>query len=207
MVIKDRAALPDQLASTGLMAIVRASSSDAAERMSLRLAESGVRMLEISFTTPGAAEAITRVRAALPAEVLVGAGTVVDRADAVAAVSHGADFLVAPGFDPEVATYALEFGLGYYPGAATATEIVAAWRAGATAVKVFPVGALGLPFFRAIREPLPDIRLLAVGGIGVGDAPSFIEAGAVAVGLGGALVAAETDLRSLIAALAHAVKR
>ena len=199
--------MPEQLVTSGLMAIIRATSAEAAEASALSLARTGVRMLEISFTTPGAAGAIGRVREALPAGVLVGAGTVLDWDDASTALAHNAQFLVSPGFDPAVAELALEAGAGYYPGAMTPTEVLTAWRAGATAVKVFPVGTLGVAYFSALREPLPDIKLLAVGGVSVAHAPAFLSAGAVAVGLGGALWAPDTDLPSLLATLAHAARR
>jgi len=189
------------------MAIIRATSAEAAEASALSLARAGVGMLEISFTTPDAAGAVRRVRDALPVDVLVGAGTVLDRDDATKALGHGAEFLVSPGFDPAVAELSLEARVGYFPGAMSPTEVLTAWRAGATAVKVFPVGTLGLAYFRALREPLPNIRLLAVGGISVADAPAFLSAGAVAVGLGGALGAPGTDLPSLLASLSHAVRR
>jgi len=207
MLIPDRVPLPEQLTTSGLMAIIRSTSAEAAEASALSLARAGIRMLEISFTTPGAAGAIRRVRDALPVDVLVGAGTVLNRDDASEALGHGAEFLVSPGFDAAVADLALEARVGYYPGALSPTEVLAAWRAGATAVKVFPAGTFGLDYFRALREPLPHIELLAVGGVSVEHAPAFLSAGAVAVGLGGALSEPDTDLPSLIATLSHAVGR
>lgn len=159
-------------------------------------------MLEISLVTPGALHAIEAVRAALPATVQVGAGTVLSGDDARVAAAHGAGFIVTPVVEAEVAAAVADLGLAFYPGAATPSEIVGAWRAGATAVKVFPAGPLGPEFIRAVREPLPDIPLLAVGGITAATAPAFIDAGAIGVGMGSAL--AHTDVAALIAQLRSA---
>jgi 2-dehydro-3-deoxyphosphogluconate aldolase/(4S)-4-hydroxy-2-oxoglutarate aldolase len=180
------------------MAIVRTATATDAEASALALAQAGVRMLEISLVVPGALEAIRRVRAALPPEVLVGAGTVLDAADASAAIEHGAEFLVSPGFSPAVAQASARAGVGFYPGAATPTEIIAAWDAGATAVKVFPAGAFGPGYLRAIREPLPGIPLLAVGGVAIDSIAGFFAAGAIGVGLGSVL---QSDPAAALAAV------
>lgn len=182
-----RSPLPDALRETGLLAIVRTADASRAEALCHTLVEGGVRMLEISLVVPGALDALRRVRDAVPLDVLVGAGTVVDRADADTALEHGADFLVAPGFSLAVAETAARAGVGYYPGALTPTEIVTAWEAGATAIKLFPAGALGPAYLRAIREPLPEIPLLAVGGVTADSVPGFLAAGAIGVGLGSVL--------------------
>lgn len=169
------------------MAIIRTATAAAAERSAIELAGLGVRMLEVSLVVPGALSVIRSVRESLPAEVQIGAGTVLTNDDARSALDHGAGFLVAPGFDAGVASVALDAGAGFYPGAATATEILAAWNGGATAVKLFPAGALGPAYLRALRDPLPEIPLLAVGGVTVTDIPAFFAAGSIGVGLGSVL--------------------
>lgn len=194
--------LPSALRSDRLLAIIRTRDAESAIRRALAFAADGVRMLEISLVTPGALEAIAAVRSALPAAVEVGAGTVLHASEADDAVARGAGFLVTPIIDAEVAAVAAAREVGYYPGAATPTEIVAAWRTGATAVKLFPAGPLGPDFIRAVREPLPRIPLIAVGGVSPETAPAFIAAGAVAVGMGGALV--DADVPALIARLSEA---
>lgn len=116
--------------------------------------------------------------------MVVGAGTVLALEAARRAVDAGASFLVAPHVDPDVVAWAAGRGIPMFPGAATPTEVLAAWRAGAAAVKVFPASSLGAAFVRELRGPLPDIPLVPTGGIAAQNAADYIDAGAVAVGMG-----------------------
>ena len=118
----------------------------------------------------------------------VGAGTVLSIEAAERAVDAGATFLVSPHLDVALVAWATAHGIPAFPGCATPTEVLAAWRAGAAAIKVFPASVLGPAFVRELRGPFPDIPLLPTGGVTVGSAPSFIAAGAVAVGMGGWLL-------------------
>lgn len=182
-----------------LLAIIRTPTADEAVLRARALIQAGVRALEISLVVDGALDAISATSASAGEGVSVGAGTVMTAREARDAVACGADFLVTPALVEEVSTAADTLGVGYYPGAATPAEIVTAWRSGATAVKVFPAGPLGVDYLRAVREPLPQIPLIAVGGVTAETAADFIAAGAVGVGMGGALVASE--VRSLLARL------
>jgi len=155
------------------------------------LIEGGVAAFEVTLNSRSALEAIAAVRAAFPAErLLVGAGTVLDRVSAESAVGAGAQFLVMPHTDVGLIQWAAGRDLPVFPGAFTPTEILAAWRAGATAVKLFPASAVGPAFVRELRGPLPEVPLIPTGGVTAESAPEFIRAGAIAVGLGSWLTGA-----------------
>jgi len=165
------------------------------------LADAGARVFEITFDAPTAAADIAACRATLgsrPGGILVGAGTLRTTAALAAALAAGADFGVSPILDRAVLDAALERGLPFVPGAFSPTEIDAAWRAGATFVKLFPASSVGPDHVRELRGPLGDIELIPTGGIDAASAPAFLAAGAVAVGIGGALVNAAPAARRAI---------
>jgi len=144
----------------------------------------GLSVLEITLTTPGALEAMAAL--ARDGGVVVGGGTVLTRDDARAVADAGGRFALSPVFDPDVVDEAHRLGLLAVPGTATATEILAAHRHGARLVKVFPAAALGgLAYLRAIRGPLPNIPLVPTNGITAETIRDYVDAGAVAVGVGG----------------------
>jgi 2-dehydro-3-deoxyphosphogluconate aldolase / (4S)-4-hydroxy-2-oxoglutarate aldolase len=152
------------------------------------LLDSGLRVLELTADSPDALSLISTLRDHLPG-LTVGAGTVLDTVAARDAVRAGAGFLVSPHTDRELLDFARDSGVALIPGAATASEAVAAWKGGAAAVKLFPASLLGLPMLDALRDPLPSIRFIAVGGIDSTNAADFIAHGCVAVGVGSWLVA------------------
>jgi len=169
-----------------LVAAIRAPSADLARRIAEALARGGVSILEITFTVPDA----TKVMAALAgrSDVVVGCGTALTADQARAALDAGARFIIAPNYTPEVARVALDAGVLYCPGAYTTNEIIAARDGGAHLIKVYPVGVAGGPaYIRVIRDPLPDIPMLAAGGTNLDNTLPFLEAGCVAIGLGAAL--------------------
>ena len=174
------------LRETSVVAVIRAKSADAAVEMSHALVRGGVTGVEVTFSTPNAADAIARVRKELPT-ALVGAGTVLEHSDLEAACDAGASFLVSPHFDPELLEKARKRSVPYLPGALTPTEIVRAWKAGAACVKLFPGSAVGPGYVRAIRGPLPDVPLMPTGGVDEKNLGEWLNAGVVAVGMGGAL--------------------
>jgi 2-dehydro-3-deoxyphosphogluconate aldolase/(4S)-4-hydroxy-2-oxoglutarate aldolase len=184
-----RPEIPAGLLAGGVVAIARRLSSDAAPAVANALAEGGVRAFEVTLNEPKAVafRAIEAVAGADPG-IAIGAGTVLTIEDAGLAVDAGATFLVMPTTDPELIRWAAARGIPALPGAATPTEILAAWRAGAAAVKLFPASSLGASFVRECRGPFPDIPLVPTGGVTAETAGSFIAAGAVAVGLGSWLV-------------------
>ncbi len=169
-----------------LVAVIRAPRPDAALGAARAVAAGGVSLVEITFTVPGA----TDVMAALRQEpgLTVGAGTVLTAAQARAALGAGARFLIAPNLSREVAAEAHAAGVLFCPGAYTTGEILAAREAGAQVVKVYPVGVAGGPdYIRIIRDPLPDVPMLAAGGTNLENVVPFLEAGCIGVGLGASL--------------------
>jgi 2-dehydro-3-deoxyphosphogluconate aldolase / (4S)-4-hydroxy-2-oxoglutarate aldolase len=176
----------ERLSITGVVAVIRAADADAAVAMSQALVRGGVLGIEITFSTPGAPDAIARARRELP-NALVGAGTVLEPSQLEAAASAGASFLVSPHFDEALVAAARERGVPFLAGALTPTEVVRAWRAGVTCVKLFPGSAVGPSYVKALRGPLPHIPLMPTGGVDEANLGEWLAAGAVAVGMGGAL--------------------
>ncbi|MBB2942644.1 2-dehydro-3-deoxyphosphogluconate aldolase/(4S)-4-hydroxy-2-oxoglutarate aldolase [Actinoplanes lutulentus] len=190
------------IADAGLVAILRAPTAAAFSAVADVLVTAGVTALEITLTSHGALEAIAGLRRQLPSTVQVGAGTVLTDDDAKAAVGAGATFLVSPASVP-IAT-----DVPFYPGTFSPTEIFAAYRAGAPLIKLFPAGGLGPSYLRDLRGPLPDVRVMPTGGIGLGDIAKWLEVGAAAVGVGGPLIgdaASGGSLTALAARARHAV--
>jgi 2-dehydro-3-deoxyphosphogluconate aldolase/(4S)-4-hydroxy-2-oxoglutarate aldolase len=195
-----------QLSATGVVAVIRAPSVDAALACTRALVRGGVTGIEITFSTPGAAEAIERARAEHPS-ALVGAGTVLDRASLEAACHAGAAFLVSPHTDEALLDAARERAVPFLAGALTPTEVVRAHRAGAACVKLFPGSLVGPAYVKALRGPLPHIPLMPTGGVDETNLGAWFAAGVVAVGMGGSLAtgtpdAVEAAARRVSAALA-----
>lgn len=175
------------LARHRALAIVRAAEPGAALSAVLALARAGIAVIEVSLTTPEAPSVLSRARDVLGDDVLLGAGTVLSRRDAEQAVEAGATFLVTPGLSPGAAA-AADLGVELLAGALTPTELIAARELAPAAVKLFPAGSGGPGYLRALRDPFPDVPLVPVGGVGAGNAAQYLDAGAVAVGVGGSLV-------------------
>jgi 2-dehydro-3-deoxyphosphogluconate aldolase / (4S)-4-hydroxy-2-oxoglutarate aldolase len=140
------------------------------------------------MTVPNAIELIEEMAAALPADVLVGAGTVTDAETARRVIGAGARFVVGPVFRPDVIDVCHRSDTAVMPGCFSPTEILNAWEAGADIVKVFPATVLGPAFFKDLRGPLPAVKLMPTGGVTRDNAGAWIRAGAVAIGVGTALV-------------------
>jgi len=190
--VPERPPITPQLAESGVVAILRGSSDRHLADVARTLGSAGVTCLELTLTTPGAVDALARVRAELSSDVALGMGSVIDAQQAAACLDAGADFLVSPGVCPEVAAYALERGVACYPGALTPTEIYAAWRASCDLVKVFPCAHVGGDkYIKSIRAALPQIQLVAAGGVNQQNAAAFILAGAEAIGIGTQLIPTE----------------
>ena len=176
------------LRSQRLVAIVRGTDPAAATRTVLTLAGEGVGLVEVSMTTPGALDVISRARRELGTETSVGAGTVIAAQDADRAADAGADFVVTPAIVPALGR-AAERGLPLLAGALTPTEVVAAAaQAGVVAVKLFPASLGGPRYLRALLDPFPSAALVPVGGVDADAACDYLAAGAVAVGVGSPLI-------------------
>jgi len=173
---------------TGVIAILRASSSLALSQAAEALRDGGICAIEVTLTTPGALQVIEQVRLALGESVLFGAGSVLDADSARAAILAGAQFIVSPSCSVKVIELCRCYTIPVFPGAYTPTEIVTAWEAGANMVKIFPASVGGPEMIKALKAPLPHIAMMPVGGIEINNTASFISAGASAVGVGSALV-------------------
>jgi 2-dehydro-3-deoxyphosphogluconate aldolase/(4S)-4-hydroxy-2-oxoglutarate aldolase len=174
-----------------VVAVIRMKDAARLAEAAAALQRGGVGVLEVTMTVPGAVEIIREMARAKAPGTLIGAGTVLDAGTATDVIAAGADFVVSPVTDPETVRACRDAGVLVAPGAFTPTEIVAAWRAGADIVKVFPATSLGPQFFRDLRGPLPHIRLMPTGGVTLENAAEFLAAGAAAVGIGTALVDAK----------------
>jgi len=169
------------------IAVIRASERQTGAQMAQAVAAAGMRLIEITWTCDRAAALITQLRTELPA-CQIGAGTLLNREQLQAAIAAGAQFLFSPHTDPALIRLAVEQGIPMIPGALTPTEMVAAWQAGASSVKIFPIQAVGgSRYIQSLQGPLSSIPLIPTGGVTVENAAGFLQAGAVAVGLAGDL--------------------
>jgi 2-dehydro-3-deoxyphosphogluconate aldolase/(4S)-4-hydroxy-2-oxoglutarate aldolase len=172
----------------GIVAVVRSPDSQQLVQVAEALADGGVTVIEITMTVPGALDVVRRVHETLGDRILLGAGTILDTETARAAFLAGAEYLVAPTLNLDVIRLCRRYGKLVMPGAFTPTEILTAWEAGADIVKVFPAEVVGPAFFRAMRGPLPQVRLMPTGGVDLNTAAEFLRAGACCLGVGGQLV-------------------
>jgi 2-dehydro-3-deoxyphosphogluconate aldolase/(4S)-4-hydroxy-2-oxoglutarate aldolase len=179
-----------RIAQERLIAVIRSDSAQEAVEIGRALAGAGVGIMEVALTTPGGLDAIDRlVRELGPSSdgVLLGAGTVLDEQAAFAAITAGARFLVCPGAAVSVVRTGCRYGVPVLPGAASLSEIVAAMEAGADMVKFFPASSLGVDYLKSLRSVIPQAALVPTGGVSVANAREWLEAGAVALGVGGSL--------------------
>lgn len=172
----------------GMVAIIRASSGEQLVNVARALYEGGIDVIEVTFTVPNAVEVLQAVHKDLGKKILLGAGTVLDPETARTAFLAGAQFLVSPTVNLEVIRMANRYDKLCMSGAYTPTEILTAWEAGADVVKVFPAEIGGPPYLKAIKGPLPQVRLMPTGGVNLETMHDFLKAGACAVGLGSSLV-------------------
>src|SRR6266540_4013417 len=177
-----------QVLDSGIVAVVRSPDSQQLVEVARALADGGINVVEITMTVPDALDVVRQVRRALGERLLLGAGTVLDPETARAALLAGAEFLVAPTVTLDVIRLCQRYDRLVMPGAFTPTEILTAWEAGADIVKVFPADVVGPAFFKAIKGPLPQIRVMPTGGVDLTTAAAFLKAGACCLGIGSQLV-------------------
>src|SRR5215475_367639 len=177
-----------QVLDSGIVAVVRSQDSQQLVEVVRALADGGVTVMEITMSVPGALDVLRQVRQTLGDRVLLGAGTVLDPETARAVLLAGAEYIVAPTVNLDVIRLCKRYDKFVMPGAFTPTEILTAWEAGADVVKVFPADVVGPAFFKALRGPLPQVRLMPTGGVDLTTAADFLRAGACCLGVGGQLV-------------------
>ena len=176
------------LVETGVVAVIRVDDPTDLLEVARALGNGGVRMVEITMTVSGALEIVALVSKQLGDEVFIGVGTVLDATTARMAILAGASFIVGPCFDRETVDMCKLYDTVVMPGCITPTEVVTAWKAGADVVKIFP-GRVGTPgYLQDLKGPLPHIRMMPTGNVDLKTAPEYIKAGAVAVGVGKALL-------------------
>ena len=179
----------NRMVTEGLIPVVRVSSAREAMDVADAIKEGGVSFIEITMSVQGAIDVIKELTQKYKDEIIMGAGTVLDTETGRAALLAGAQFIVSPTLNLDLIQLAHRYSAVVIPGAATPTEILTAWNAGADMVKVFPAGQLGGPeYLKALRGPLPQILLVPTGGVNLQNAGAFIKAGATALGVGGELV-------------------
>ena len=201
----------DLLRALRCVAIIRSDTPEHLATTARTLVDAGLPVLEFPLTTPGVLAALPSIVEDLGPEAHVGAGSVTTLDEAKAAVDAGAQFLVTPSLDLSVVEYATSVPLPAIIGAFSPTEIVTAWNAGATAVKLFPASVGGPGYVKELRNgPFPHIPLVPTGGVTIEDVPAFLQAGATAFGMGGALLGSaprggsQDELRARIAAFRSA---
>jgi 2-dehydro-3-deoxyphosphogluconate aldolase/(4S)-4-hydroxy-2-oxoglutarate aldolase len=185
----DKQQVRERIVEIGVVPVVRASSEREARTAAEAVCEGGIPIVEITMTVPGAVEVIRELTKSRRADVLVGAGTVLNADAARRCLDAGAEFLVSPGLNLPVIQLAVAEGRLMMAGALTPTEVMTAWEAGSDFVKVFPCGQVGgAKYIKALRGPLPQVPLVPTGGVSLHTAAEFVEAGAAALGVGGELV-------------------
>jgi 2-dehydro-3-deoxyphosphogluconate aldolase/(4S)-4-hydroxy-2-oxoglutarate aldolase len=177
-----------QIEEGGVIAIVRFDRAEELIQVARAVRSGGVRAIEFTMTTPNALQIIEQSVREFGEDVLLGAGTVLDAETARAAILAGAEFVVAPTLNPAVIEVCRRYSKVVIPGGFTPTEILTAWECGADFVKVFPAEFGGPAYFKAVLAPLPQVKLIPVGGVSLETTGAFIQAGAAAVAVGGNLV-------------------
>jgi 2-dehydro-3-deoxyphosphogluconate aldolase/(4S)-4-hydroxy-2-oxoglutarate aldolase len=182
----------EQIEADGVVAIVRLDDLSRAVPLTEALVRGGIRAVEFTFTNRLAARVIEEVRNALDGRAIVGAGTVLDPETARTAILAGAEFIVTPTVSNPTIELCHRYSIPTAIGAFTPTEILTAWQAGASFVKVFPATTLGPQYLKDVRGPLPQVKLIPTGGVNADNAADFIRAGASAIAVGSNLVDAKT---------------
>lgn len=186
--IMGRAPASGILLRNPVVAVLRARHADQYAPVISALAEGGVRSIELTLSTAGVFELLPGLAGEFGEDVEIGVGTITTTAEAEQALDCGARFLVTPVTDTGIVHAAVARAIPVFPGGLTPTELLAGWRAGATAVKVFPASTVGPGYISQLRGPFPDIQVIPSGGVAIGDAAAWISAGALAVSLGGPLL-------------------
>jgi 2-dehydro-3-deoxyphosphogluconate aldolase/(4S)-4-hydroxy-2-oxoglutarate aldolase len=202
-----RTATVSAIIDCGVVAVIRMQDPAKLRGVVDALAEGGVRALEVTMTVPGAIGLIEQLAPRMPEGFLIGAGTVLDSETARLAILAGARFVVGPVFRKDVIATCHRYDVASMPGCFTPTEILDAWEAGADIVKVFPATALGPGYFKDLRGPLPQVRLMPTGGVTLDNAGEWIRAGASAVGVGTALLDAAAIAAGDYAVIARNAQR
>ena len=184
----DKVEILNTIRETGVIAIMRAQSSDQLIAAADAIKLGGVRAIEVTMTTPGALGVIAEAKERYGSDVIFGAGTVLDPETGRAAILAGADFVVAPTLNLKLVELCNRYSIPVAPGCYSPTEVLAGWGAGADFIKLFPASVGGPALVKAILAPLPQVRIIPVGGVNLNTAADFVRNGATALGVGSSLV-------------------
>jgi 2-dehydro-3-deoxyphosphogluconate aldolase/(4S)-4-hydroxy-2-oxoglutarate aldolase len=183
-----RSSIVQRIVADGAVAVIRADDPNKLRHIIDALRAGGMSAIEVTMTVPRALQIIEATAHALGDEIVLGVGSVLDATTARMAINAGARYVVSPVFKEEIVQTAHRYDLPAMPGCFTPTEILAAHEAGADIVKVFPADVLGMPFFKAVKAPMPHLQLMPTGGVSLTNAGEWLKAGACAVGIGSALL-------------------
>ena len=183
-----REQIVSRIEASGVVAVIRLRQSEQLLRVAESLLAGGLDCIEFTMTTPGSLRVLEQVSSQGGDRVLFGAGTVLDAETARAAILAGARFVVSPTFDRPTVELCHRYDVAVVPGALTPTEILAAWESGADLVKLFPAGTVGPGYVKAVRAPLPQVKLVPTGGVNLQNLVDYIHAGSAAVAVGAELV-------------------
>lgn len=183
------------IASVGVVAVIRADSAESAVRMSEACIEGGLNNIEVTFTTPSADQAIRSLTQKFGDRAVIGAGTVLDPLTARIAMLAGAEFVVSPSFEEETAKICNLYGIPYMPGCLTLNEMKEALKLGVDVLKLFPGSAFGPDYIKAVKGPMPHVQIMPTGGVDLNNMEQWIRNGCIAVGIGGNLTAPAKDNR------------
>jgi 2-dehydro-3-deoxyphosphogluconate aldolase/(4S)-4-hydroxy-2-oxoglutarate aldolase len=184
----DKVETLNTIRETGVIAIMRAQSSDQLIAAADAIKLGGVRAIEVTMTTPGALGVIAKAKERYGSDVIFGAGTVLDPETGRAAILAGADFVVSPTLNLKLVELCNRYSVPVMPGCYSPTEVLAGWEAGADFIKLFPASVGGPGLVKAILAPLPQVRIIPVGGVNLDTAADFVRSGAAALGVGSSLV-------------------
>src|SRR6266496_294412 len=176
-----------QILEHKIVSIIRGADPDDVLKIAEALHEGGVKILEVAFNSPNALSVVKELSLKMENKLVIGMGTVLDAATAEQAIEAGAKFIISPSYNDDIIQTTKQLGAVSIPGAFTPTEIVNAFNAGGDIIKVFPA-ASNVNYIKEIRAPLPHIPLMPTGGVTLGNIKEFQKAGAVAFGIGSALV-------------------
>lgn len=181
-------AVLQRMRKTGLVPVLRAESEEQGFQLAEAIVEGGVDILEVTMTVPKALSLMRLLIKERP-DILVGAGTVLDPETARICILEGAQFVVSPGTNAKTIEMCRRYSIAALPGALTPTEVITAWEAGADVIKVFPASAMGgAAYLKSLKAPLPQVELIPTGGVSLATARDFLDAGAMALGIGADLV-------------------
>ncbi|MBS4462794.1 bifunctional 2-keto-4-hydroxyglutarate aldolase/2-keto-3-deoxy-6-phosphogluconate aldolase [Aerococcaceae bacterium zg-B36] len=181
-----------RLMTAGVIAVLRAENETLANKMVHAIIKGGVEAIELTFSTPNVDQVLRQLKIELP-DTLLGVGTVLDAISARIAILAGADFIVSPAFDVETAKLCNLYRIPYLPGCVSMTEMTIALQYGVDIIKLFPGSLVGPDYIKAVKAPLPQVNVMPTGGVNLENMDKWLKAGAVAVGVGGALSKVEGD--------------